>query len=78
MITPEELERINYLARKSKQEGLTKEEKNEQHNLRQQYLKSVRKSFKNQLKSVTIVDPEGQDVTPKKLKELQNKDKNES
>lgn len=74
MITQEELNRINHLARKSKEEGLTGKEKKEQQHLRQQYLKSVRASFKNQLKSVKIVDPEGEDVTPKKLKELQRKD----
>ncbi|HLR15917.1 MAG TPA: DUF896 domain-containing protein [Bacillota bacterium] len=75
MISDKELERINTLARKSKKEGLTKEEKSEQYKLRQKYLKSIRQSFKNQLHSVKVIDPEGTDVTPKKLKEEQNKDK---
>lgn len=74
MLTPDKLDRINHLARKSKQKGLTRKEKNEQQQLRQEYLRSIRKSFKNQLKSVTIVDPEGNDVTPKKLQTLQKKD----
>lgn len=75
MISEKELERINTLARKSKKEGLTKEEKSEQYQLRQKYLKSIRQSFKNQLHSVKVIDPEGTDVTPKKLKDEQNKDK---
>lgn len=76
MITKEELERINELAHKSKEEKLTKEEKQEQHKLRQKYLKNIRKSFKNQLKSVKVVDPEGKDVTPDKVKRLK-KENNE-
>lgn len=75
MISDKELERINALSRKSKEEGLTKEEKSEQYKLRQKYLKSIRQSFKNQLHSVKVIDPEGTDVTPQKLKDEQNKDK---
>ncbi len=75
MISKNELERINELARKSKEEGLTKKEKNEQYTLRQAYLKGIRKSFKNQLHSVKVIDPEGTDVTPQKLKDEQNKER---
>lgn len=75
MIGKEKLERINALANKDKNEGLSKEEKSEQKKLRQEYLKNVRSSFKNQLKSMKVVDPEGKDVTPDKVKELQNKKK---
>lgn len=75
MIGKEKLERINALANKDKKEGLSKEEKSEQKKLRQEYLKNVRSSFKNQLKSMKVVDPEGKDVTPDKVKELQNKQK---
>lgn len=74
MITDDELKRINELARKAKNESLTKEEKQEQHHLRQKYLQNIRSSFKNQLKSVKIVDPTGEDVTPKKVKNLKKKD----
>lgn len=76
MITDEELKRINELAHKSKVEELSKAEKKEQQALRQKYLQNIRRSFKNQLKSVKVVDPEGQDVTPDKLKRLK-KDKND-
>lgn len=73
MLSNEKLERINELARKSKSEGLNKEEEKEQKELREQYLQAFRNSFKNQLKSVKVVDPEGRDVTPDKLKNNQKR-----
>ncbi|TCT26669.1 uncharacterized protein YnzC (UPF0291/DUF896 family) [Melghiribacillus thermohalophilus] len=75
MISKDKIQRINELARKAKSEGLTEKERNEQQNLRQEYLKSVRESFKNQLKSIKVVDPSGKDVTPEKLKELKKRNK---
>ncbi|MBH0229399.1 DUF896 domain-containing protein [Halobacillus yeomjeoni] len=75
MLSQDKINRINELANKSKKENLTKSEKEEQQKLRQEYLKSARKSFKNQLKGVTVVDPEGNDVTPKKLREMQKNEK---
>ncbi|TRM12481.1 DUF896 domain-containing protein [Lentibacillus cibarius] len=74
MISKEKLERINKLAKKSKEEGLTVKEQAEQKELRKEYLQNVRKSFKNQLKSMTVKDPKGEDVTPKKVRDLQEKD----
>ncbi len=56
MIEKKRLDRINQLARKQKNEGLTKEEKEEQRVLREEYLKSFRKQFRNQLDSIKIVD----------------------
>ncbi|MBN8234543.1 DUF896 domain-containing protein [Halobacillus kuroshimensis] len=75
MLSQEKLDRINELANKSKQQELTKEEKSEQKNLRQEYLQSARKSFKNQLKGVTVIDPAGNDVTPAKLRQMQENEK---
>ncbi|MFG6148820.1 DUF896 domain-containing protein [Halobacillus sp. B23F22_1] len=75
MISNEKLNRINELSHKSKEEGLTDKEKEEQQELRQEYLKNVRKSFKNQLKGMKVVDPEGNDVTPEKLKRMQENEK---
>lgn len=75
MITDEELKRINELARKAKQQSLTDEEKNEQQELRQKYLQNIRASFKNQLKSVKVIDPTGEDITPQKLKDLKKNDR---
>jgi len=73
MLSKEKIHRINELSKKEKQEGLTKEEKEEQQKLRKEYLETFRSSFKNTLKNVTIVDPKGNDVTPEKLKKLKNK-----
>lgn len=66
MISKEKIARINELAKKAKSGSLTDEEKAEQQKLRQEYLQGVRASMKNTLKTVTIVDPEGNDVTPEK------------
>ncbi|MEY8291185.1 DUF896 domain-containing protein [Carnobacteriaceae bacterium 52-44] len=71
---PEELvNRINALARKSKEEGLTEEEKEEQKELRKEYLKMIRGQVENHLTSIKVVDEEGNDVTPDKVKDLKNK-----
>ncbi len=68
MLSQQKIDRINELARKSKAEGLSSKEKDEQQKLRSEYLKAFRGGFKNQLKSIKVVDPEGNDVTPDKLK----------
>lgn len=64
------LERINELANKSKDEGLTPEEKEEQKELRVQYLDLFRNQVEEQLSSIKVVDEEGKDITPAKLKKL--------
>lgn len=69
MLPKEKIDRINYLSRKSKTSGLTAQENQEQQELRQEYLKVFRNSMTNTLHSVKVVDPEGNDVTPNKLKE---------
>jgi uncharacterized protein YnzC (UPF0291/DUF896 family) len=71
MLSKEKIDRINELAKRAKQEGLTSKEKEEQSMLRQEYLKTFRSSFSNQLHSIKVVDPDGKDVTPTKLKESQ-------
>ncbi len=55
------LDRINELAHKSKAEGLTDEEKAEQHELRQEFLDEIRADVKASLESIEIVD--GSDAT---------------
>ncbi|MBP1949217.1 uncharacterized protein YnzC (UPF0291/DUF896 family) [Virgibacillus litoralis] len=35
----------------------------------------MRKSFKNQFKSMTVMDKEGNDVTPDKVRDLQDRNK---
>ena len=50
------IERINFLAKKSKTEGLTAEEKAEQQALRQEYINAVRITLKSQLDNIEFVD----------------------
>lgn len=59
MITQEQINRINELARKAKTEGLTEEEKIEQKALRAEYVKAFRQSLEAQLESTIIVRPDG-------------------
>lgn len=59
MITQQEIDRINELARKSKTEGLTDEEKIEQKALRVKYINSFKESLEGQLNSLVIVEPDG-------------------
>ncbi|PXW86085.1 uncharacterized protein YnzC (UPF0291/DUF896 family) [Streptohalobacillus salinus] len=73
MLSKDKLDRINVLANKAKHEKLTEDEKSEQEILRKEYLNNVRKSFKNQFKGMKIVDPNGEDVTPQKVKDLRGK-----
>ncbi|SDB89718.1 Uncharacterized protein YnzC, UPF0291/DUF896 family [Pelagirhabdus alkalitolerans] len=75
MLSKDKIARINELSKRSKTAGLTEEEKKEQSELREEYLQNVRKSFKNQFKGMKVVDPNGNDVTPKKLKKLQDESK---
>ncbi|ENH96963.1 hypothetical protein J416_07787 [Gracilibacillus halophilus YIM-C55.5] len=72
MLSKEKIARINELANKSKTEGLSDAEKKEQQELRDAYLKNVRKSFKNQFKGMKVMDPNGEDVTPNKIKRLKS------
>ena len=53
------IQRINELARKSKQEGLTPSEKEEQRMLRVEYIASVRMNLKAQLDNIDIQQEDG-------------------
>ena len=71
------IDRINELAKKKKEQGLTEAEAKEQSKLRKQYLDSFREGFKQQIESTKVIDPEGNDVTPEKLKKIQESKKND-
>ncbi len=58
-ITKEEIARINELYHKSKAEGLTEAEKEEQRQLRGRYIASVRENLRGQLNNVDIQNPDG-------------------
>ena len=55
----EVIARINALARKNKEEGLTDEELVERDKLRRIYIDSVTGNLKQQLENTTIVYPDG-------------------
>ena len=66
-----ELDRINELARTAKNRALTAEELAERDILRQSYIQAVTGQLKAHLASVTVIDPDGRDVTPSKLRDAQ-------
>lgn len=53
------LKRINELAKKSREEGLNEEEKQEQAELRKQYIAKWRQGLENTLSNVYIMDEKG-------------------
>lgn len=53
------IDRINELARKSKAEGLTAAEREEQQLLRREYIEAVRGNLKKQLDNIDMVNPDG-------------------
>ena len=59
MITDKEIARINELYHKSKNEGLTPEEKEEQAHLRGAYIAAVRKNLRANLENMDIQYPDG-------------------
>lgn len=65
----EKLARINELARKSKSEGLTVEEKEEQATLRSEYIQAVRQNLRGTLNNISLLNPDGT------ITELSKKDK---
>ena len=71
MLDSEKIERINELARKKKTVGLTPVEQEEQLLLRQEYLEAFRGGMRNHIEGLKVVDEDGNDVTPEKLKQIQ-------
>lgn len=58
MFDQKKLDRINFLAKKNKEEGLTKEELSEREVLRKEYLENFRAHFKSRLENVKVVHSE--------------------
>lgn len=76
MLSPDKLQRINELAKKAKTTGLSIEEAKEQTSLRKQYLETFRNAMRDTIEHVKIIDPEGNDVTPEKVKEKRHNNLN--
>lgn len=55
----EMIDRINALYHKSQAEGLTEEEKEEQANLRKEYVKAIRSSLRGTLNNISIKEADG-------------------
>lgn len=55
----EKIARINELYHKSKNEGLTKEEKEEQARLRKEYVANVRANLRGTLNNIDLVSEDG-------------------
>ena len=67
MLKKEKIDRINHLTKKSKTHGLTDEEKEEQAQLRKEYIEKFREHFKSHLNRVKFVE----DLTEEELAEIQ-------
>ncbi|HOP10597.1 MAG TPA: DUF896 domain-containing protein [Oscillospiraceae bacterium] len=59
MVTQKEIDRINELAKKQREGGLTEDEKKEQTHLRALYVAAFRDSLRGQLDAITLVDKDG-------------------
>ncbi|PAV28772.1 DUF896 family protein [Virgibacillus profundi] len=68
------LPRINELAKKQREEGLTNAEKVEQQVLREDYLRAIRGQVLHTFSGMKVVDPLLNDVTPEKVRKLKIKD----
>ena len=64
-MTQELIARINALAKKSREVGLTEAEKEEQQKLRQEYIAAFRGNMKRQLDNIEVVRPDGTKETLK-------------
>ena len=67
-MTEEKIQRINELARKSRSEGLTEDEKKEQQKLRDEYRAAVRRSLIGSLENTYIETPDGKKTKVKRVK----------
>lgn len=63
--------RINELAHKAKNQGLSEVEKLEQADLRKKYVAHFRENFKKQIEMMKVYDKNGKEVTPGKVREVQ-------
>ena len=66
MITQEQINRINELYRKSKAEGLTSKEAEEQKTLRQEYIQAFKNSLRGTLETIKSQNPDGSVIDVKK------------
>lgn len=66
------IERINFLAKKQRETGLTEEEKLEQARLRKEYVANVVGNLRSQLENTYVIDENGKRKLEKKSEETLN------
>lgn len=76
MVTENTIKRINELYHKSKGEGLTKEEDEEQIRLRKEYVAAFRNNLRGTLETIKIQNPDGSiiDVKQRHDEKMKNND----
>lgn len=74
MISKEKLDRINELAKKHKETGLTEEEIKEREILRKEYLAKFRENFRSHLDRIKFVE----DMSEEELKQAAKKQQRNS
>ena len=72
MVGKEKIDRINELAKKHKEEGLTEEEQKEREVLRKEYIAKFRENFRGHLDRIKFVE----DMSEEELKEYEKNKKN--
>ena len=65
------INRINELDKKKKAGTLTSEEKVEQAQLREENIEGYRRAIRHHIEGIKLVDEDGNDVTPEKLRQVQ-------
>lgn len=73
MLETTKMQRLNELAKKKKEGTLTATEIQDQDGLRKEYLAVFRTGMKETIENTKIIDPEGNDVTPDKVKAMRTK-----
>jgi uncharacterized protein YnzC (UPF0291/DUF896 family) len=68
-MSDEKIKRINALARKAKEQGLSEAEAQEQKKLRKEFLEEFRANFRKDMDKIEIVEKDG---TVRTLKEVRN------
>lgn len=73
MVTKEQIDRINELAKKKKTVGLTEEEQAEQKVLYREYIDAFKANLKSQLETIEVVDDDKKEVRKieKEVEELE-------
>ena len=70
MLSKEKIARINELSKLAKEGKLTEEQAKERTALRKEYLDVFRSTMRDTIEHVKVVDEQGNDVTPEKLKQI--------